>query len=100
MNRKILLPFTLLAAGLLSACAGGSYYVTARTAPPPPRAVGFVGVAPGPGYVWTDGYWAWRNNWVWVPGRWVRPPRPRAVWVPGYRSEHGRGYRYHEGHWR
>jgi hypothetical protein len=99
MNRKILLPFTLLAAGLSSACAGNAY-VVARTAPPPPRAVGFVGVAPGPGYVWVDGYWNWRNNWVWVPGSWVRPPRHRAVWVPGYWSQHGRNYRFHQGHWR
>lgn len=37
-------------------------------------------VAPGPGYVWVDGY---------LPGSWNFPPRPRAVWIGSiYRPEH------------
>src|SRR5438034_3412584 len=29
-------------------------------------------VAPGPGYVWTRGYWRWTGaDYVWVPGSWV-----------------------------
>ncbi len=81
-----------------AACAGHAYYVPA--APPPPR-VGYVGVAPGPRYVWTDGFWAWRGRWVWVPGRWVVPPRPRAVWAPGHWVQRPhRGWFFVEGRWR
>ncbi len=67
MNRKLtLLLLVTLGLLVLGACAGG-YYV--RVAPPPPR-YGVVGVAPGPGYVWVDGFWDWRGgNWAW----------PRAV---------------------
>lgn len=73
--------------------------VAVGTPPPPPPATvvaGPVGVAPGPGYVWVDGYWNWVNGgWVWVPGRWVLPPRGRGVWVAP-RIE----FRWHGGHWR
>jgi hypothetical protein len=102
MNRKLLLlAFVFLVIGILSACASHNGYYTARYAPPPPRVVGFVGSAPGPGYVWTDGYWVYRgNNWAWTNGVWVRPPRPRAVWVPHQWRRDGRGYRLYPGHWR
>jgi hypothetical protein len=38
-----------------------------REAPPPPRAE-VMQVAPGPGYVWISGHWAWRHGWYWAPG--------------------------------
>ena len=39
-------------------------------------------VAPGPGYVWTTGYWRWTGtDYVWVRGSWIVRPRPAAVWV-------------------
>src|SRR5205823_1604597 len=42
-------------------------------------------VAPGPGYIWTPGYWRWSGrDYVWTSGSWVRPPRTTAVWVPGH----------------
>jgi len=50
--------------------------------PPPPRAV-IVAPAPRPGFVWVAGFYQWSGRaYVWVPGGWVRPPYPRAVWVP------------------
>ena len=77
--------------------------IVVGTPPPPPlvAVVGPVGVPPGPGYVWVDGYWDWLDGrWVWTPGRWVLPPRPRAVWVvPTFHPYHDR-YRFHRGHWR
>ncbi len=76
--------------------------VVVGTAPPAPLVVaGPVGVAPGPAYVWVDGYWDWvGGRWVWVPGRWMLQPRPRAVWIgPIYRPEHEH-IRYIRGHWR
>ena len=36
--------------------------------PPPPQ--------PAPDVYWTGGYWAWQGTWVWVSGRWLKPPRP------------------------
>lgn len=99
MKRKLLAAAFVMTSAISTACvAGGAYYV--RYAPPPPR-YGVFGVAPGPGYVWTEGYWDWRgNNWFWVGGRWMRPPRAHAVWVaPEWRPE-GRGWRMRRGYWR
>lgn len=55
--------------------------VVVSEAPPPPI-VEQVTVAPAPGFIWIGGYWAWRGHWVWVHGRWGRPPRAGMVWVP------------------
>lgn len=84
---------------LLSGCAANGAAVV-RFAPPPPR-YAVIGVAPGPGYVWTEGFWDWRGaNYVWVAGRWMRPPRLRAVWVSGAWVEGRCGYEFRRGHWR
>jgi len=58
-------------------------------------------VSPGPGFVWIPGFYrVERGAYLWVPGRWDRPPRARAVWVPA-RWVHDRGGWYVvEGHWR
>jgi len=97
MKRTLLAAGFLFSALIFTGCGGG--YV-AMYGPPPPR-YGVVGYAPGPGYVWTDGYWNYSGrNWAWVGGRWQRPPRPRAVWVrPEWRHEGGR-WRFHRGYWR
>ncbi|SRR5579883_38390 len=98
MRRSILaLVFTGLS---LVGCGGGVGYYYA-TAPPPPLRAEYIGAAPGPGYVWINGYWGWRGNtYTWVNGYYARPPRPHAVWVaPRWENYHGR-YRFHEGHWR
>lgn len=69
--------------------------------PPPPQVVGPVGVAPGPGYVWTNGYWDWNGGrWVWIGGNWMVPPHGRRVWVEPYYHPYHHGYHYHRGHWR
>jgi hypothetical protein len=73
--------------------------VTVAQAPPQP-VVETVVVAPGPGYVWVGGEWAWRGGWVWVPGYWAWPPRPSAVWVGGYYYHGPRGHYYVRGYWR
>ncbi|MBZ5575103.1 MAG: YXWGXW repeat-containing protein [Acidobacteriia bacterium] len=100
MKQRFLAPLALVGGALLSACAAPGAVVV-RYGPPPPR-YAVVGVAPGPGYVWTEGFWDWRGgNYVWVQGRWLRPPRPRAVWIPGGWVERPRhGYVFRRGHWR
>jgi hypothetical protein len=96
-------PLTCVVLGstLMTSCAGHAYYSYGVPPLPPPRAVGAVGIAPGPGYVWIDGFYDLRGTaWVWMPGYWARPPRPGAAWVRPYWEPHGRGYRFHRGHWR
>jgi hypothetical protein len=68
-------------------------------APPAPIVEQTV-VAPGPGYVWIDGGWAWTDHWVWRSGYWARPPRPGAVWVPGRYAYHNGAHVYYRGRWR
>lgn len=86
----------------LAACAplppAGAVFV--RVGPPAYREE-VIGVAPGPGYVWVAGYWAWGGaDYYWVPGRWVARPYPRAVWVPGRWRAHRHSWYWVEGHWR
>jgi hypothetical protein len=55
---------------------------------------------PGPGYAWIDGYWGWRGGrYIWVPGRWDRPPYAGAYWNHGHWDHYPEGWRFHEGHW-
>ena len=77
--------------------AGGDVVVS--EAPPPPRTEIIV-AAPGPGYVWTPGYWSWHGRWIWVGGRYVLRPHPHAVWLPGHWAHRGRGHVWIEGRWR
>jgi len=94
----------LLASSGLVACGGGyarGYVAVQAPAPPAPYVVGAVGVAPGPGYVWLDGFWNLNGSrWVWVNGRWAVPPHPHSVWVADRWERHGSGWRYRRGHWR
>jgi WXXGXW repeat (2 copies) len=100
MRQQILAGAFLMAGSFLSACGHpyGAYYV--QEGPPPPR-YAVVGAAPGPGFVWTSGYWDRRGgSWAWVEGRWMRPPRPHAVWVAPEWHHEGRGWHFHPGRWR
>jgi hypothetical protein len=56
---------------------------------------------PGPGYLWTPGYWAYADGgYYWVPGTWVRAPYRGALWTPGYWGWGGNGaYVFHGGYW-
>jgi len=89
----------LMLAGIsLSACGG---YAAYATVPPPPLRVERYGAAPGPGYIWVNGYWGYRgNSYVWVPGSWGRPPRGRREWEEGRWERRGGRYYFTRGHWR
>src|SRR5271163_1520404 len=57
-------------------------------------------VAPGDGYLWNPGYWAYGDEgYYWVPGVWVRPPQVGVLWTPGYWGWGGGAYAYHAGYW-
>ena len=67
---------------------------------PPALPVYAQPVGPGPGYLWTPGYWAWNDDggYYWVPGTWVLAP-VGMLWTPGYWGWGGGFYAWHAGYW-
>src|SRR6201996_2958964 len=59
--------------------------------------------APGDGYIWTPGYWAWdasANDYYWIDGAWVMPPYTGALWTPGWWGPgYGGGFLWNAGYW-
>src|SRR5215472_3847994 len=67
---------------------------------PPALPVYVQPVCPGPGYIWTPGYWAYGpDGYYWVPGTWVQPPVVGVLWTPGYWGWSNGYYLWHEGYW-
>ncbi|HET7162657.1 MAG TPA: hypothetical protein VFI32_08325 [Rhodanobacteraceae bacterium] len=100
---------TLLIAGLMAtpmlalpppADAAISVGISVNIAPPP-LPVYEQPIAPGPGYIWTPGYWAWdpAYGYYWVPGTWVMPPEIGLLWTPGWWGWSDGYYRWHAGYW-
>ena len=58
-------------------------------------------MCPGPGYIWTPGYWAWDPmfGYYWVPGTWVMAPFEGAMWTPGYWDWDDGNYVWYSGYW-
>ena len=57
---------------------------------------------PAPGYIWSPGYWAWDSDdedYYWVPGAWVTPPRFGLLWTPGYWGWSDGAYLFRTGYW-
>jgi hypothetical protein len=55
---------------------------------------------PGPGFIWTPGYWAWDDgDYYWVPGTWVEPPVVGLLWTPGYWGWSNGFYLWNAGYW-
>jgi WXXGXW repeat (2 copies) len=73
--------------------------VSVRVGPPPLR-VYEQPACPGPGYLWTPGYWAYGPaGYYWVAGAWVMPPSVGLLWTPGYWGWEGGYYHWHRGYW-
>jgi WXXGXW repeat (2 copies) len=67
---------------------------------PPPLPVYAQPVCPGPGNIWTPGYWAYGpSGYYWVPGTWVVAPAAGLLWTPGYWGWGGGAYLWHAGYW-
>ncbi len=67
---------------------------------PPALPVYSQPICPGPGYIWTPGYWAWGpEGYYWVPGTWVFPPQVGFLWTPGYWAFSTGLYSWHPGYW-
>lgn len=79
--------------------AQAGVYVSVNIAPPA-LPVYVQPAIPGPGYIWTPGYWAWDGyEYYWVPGTWVLAPFVGALWTPGYWGWSGGLYVFHVGYW-
>ena len=91
----------LLLAGALFVGVASAAEVVVRVGPPRPVHVHAIGVAPGPGYVWVNGYHEYvGGRYIWREGEWVRPPRPHAVWVEHHWVHRHGGYVFVRGYWR
>jgi len=97
MFRKLLITLGL-AVGLAAGPKSTDLVVTVQPPRPP---VERRPVAPGPGYVWTSGYYRWTGQkYVWAQGQWQRPPSPHDTWI-GYRwVRRGKGWTLVGGRWR
>jgi len=79
---------------------GGEIGISIRIGPPP-LPVYAQPLCPGPGYLWTPGYWAYDpvDGYYWVPGTWVLPPEPEFLWTPGYWGWSDGLFLWHGGYW-
>lgn len=91
---------------LLAAAACGPGYgpagVDIVVRRPPPERVEVQSTAPGSGYVWIRGHYAWQGgDYVWIAGRWEQPPQATyRRWTPGHWARARGGWYWVEGHWR
>jgi hypothetical protein len=79
----------------------GEYRRRAHSAPPPIPDYDQPPI-PGRGYQWTPGYWDWSDgddDYYWVPGTWVEPPRSGLYWTPGYWRYYDGDYLFSDGYW-
>lgn len=91
----------LLAAAVFAApiAAMAGVFVSVNIAPPPLPVYAQPAI-PGPGYLWTPGYWRWSDDgYFWVPGTWALAPFAGALWTPGYWGWGGGYYAFHAGYW-
>jgi hypothetical protein len=102
MKRLSLNRGALVAAGLILACGCTTERVETLKKPPsqPPAVTQESPVAsPGPQYVWIGGHYEWSRRWVRIPGAWMVPPRPNAIWVSGQFVRNARGWVWIQSHW-
>ena len=82
----------------LSSVAQVAVGVSVRVGPPP-LPVYTQPISPGPGYIWTPGYWAYGDDdYYWVPGTWVVAP-VGMLWTPGYWGWAAGVYVWNPGYW-
>ena len=79
---------------------GDAQSLTTASEAPPPLATEEQPPCEVEGTLWTPGFWAWRASvYHWVPGAWVRPPRPGLLWTPGYWVLAGGVFVFRPGFW-
>jgi hypothetical protein len=91
------------ACALFLTAGAANAQLVVRIGPPPPRPVERIPPPPPEhrDWAWHAGYHRWDGaHYVWVPGAYVVPPHPHAVWVEGHWRHRGEGWVWVEGHWR
>jgi hypothetical protein len=95
ITAALALPF----AALPTAQANAAVFISVGFAPPV-LPVYTQPLCPGPGYLWTPGYWAYGpDGYYWVPGVWVQPPTVGVLWTPAYWGWQSGAYIFHPGYW-
>jgi hypothetical protein len=101
MNRNRLVRWLVFAILMISfsAAAYAQVFISVRIGPPA-LPVYAQPICPGPGYIWTPGYWSWDDDdgYYWVPGTWVVAP-VGMYWTPGYWGWNEGFYVWHGGYW-
>src|SRR6516162_7926400 len=99
MNRiRCLILLSAVLVGTVASLSAGVFISVAIG--PPALPVYAQPIAPGPGYIWTPGYWAWGpDGYFWVPGTWALAPAPGLLWTPGYWAFSTGLYCWHPGYW-
>jgi hypothetical protein len=88
-----------LLTGAIAVPAFGQVSVYVGGPPPPIRYERRV-AAPGPDYIWQEGYWAPQGrHYKWVRGHWERRPYEGAYWSHPHYDHYEQGWQMHEGHW-
>jgi len=68
---------------------------------PPTAVVETPPPTPGPGYVWTPGYYYWNGStYEWVHGLWTLPPHHYHHYVAGVWAHGHHGYHWRDARWR
>ena len=101
--RWLVLGVLMLSVSVLSLSTASSAQVAVGVSVrvgPPALPVYAQPICPGPGYLWTPGYWAWSDDdgYYWVPGTWVVAP-VGMLWTPGYWAFSDGFYGWHAGYW-
>jgi hypothetical protein len=98
-HRALCFTFALLAFAVAGQARAWGVAVSVGFAPPA-LPVYVQPPCPGPGYLWTPGYWAYDPvyGYYWVPGTWVVAP-VGLLWTPGYWGFAEGVYVWHGGYW-
>jgi WXXGXW repeat (2 copies) len=101
MHRSVRwLVFAVMMVSLSAASFGQIVVGVSVRVAPPALPVYTQPICPGPGYMWTPGYWSWNDDagYYWVPGTWVIGP-VGLLWTPGYWGWSGGVYGWRAGYW-
>ncbi|MBS1510513.1 MAG: YXWGXW repeat-containing protein [Bacteroidetes bacterium] len=98
--KKLLVKFLMLTALTFAVTAATEAQVVIKVRPAAP-VLRPRPIAPSPAHVWIEGEYVVRGGqYVYSEGYWAKPPRPRAVWVPGHWKHRRGGWFWVPGHWR
>jgi hypothetical protein len=103
MRINSIVAFVFAMAGMIGATekAQAGFFLSITVAPPPLPIYDQPPI-PGPGYIWTPGYWSWDDedgDYYWVPGAWAPAPEPGLLWTPGYWGWNDGVYAWNGGYW-